>query len=820
MSFGRVEPVLFAAANRTFGVQMSSLRTHLESHLGASYTIERELDSGGMSRVFVATDRSLGRRVVIKVLSPALAAELSTKRFMREIRLAASLQQANIVPVLAAGETDGVPHYTMPFVEGLSLRERLDSDERLSLPEIIGILRDVARALAYAHDHGVVHRDIKPENILLSGDAAVVTDFGIAKAIANARGDPRTDRRPTTTVTQAGTSVGTPAYMAPEQISGDPAIDHRADLYSYGCLAYELFAGKPPFVSSSVQGLFAAHLSERPAPITEKNPDTPATLAALVMQCVEKDPGRRPPSAREILSALEASYVPPGRFERALRRLTRRQRQAMLVAAILAVAASLGALWQRSISAGRSDTAIVAVIPFLNVSGDSADEYLADGMADGLATALGKVSGIKVASRRLGYQYKGRRDLDVRTVAAALGVSHVLQGSLRRVGDRLRVAAQLISAEDNAEVWAESYDRGAADAFAVQDDITRLVATALPRMLQPGASDELPASASSGTSNPEAYDLYLRGRFLLQRRGAGVRQSITNFAQAIAKDSGFARAHAAYALALELLPYFERINADSLGRMAIPAARRALDADSTIAEAHTALAMAYQHRYEWRAAEESYRRAIAAEPPDADAHIQYGRFLFYTRTVAEALPQFRRARELDPNSAVASGWVGHLLDLSGRHDEALAELRRALQIDSAVPPTLVFMAQAHLYAGRPDSARLYAERLWRVWPNWRGGAASIWARLGDRDRALAALPEIEKRDPMGSFGIYAALGDSTRWFEAHEQATAASTIWPTYSSLSEPHLDFMRRSTRFAAIVRSVGLDERIFTAPTGGRPR
>lgn len=396
----------------------------------------------------------------------------------------------------------------------------------------------------------------------------------------------------------------------------------------------------------------------------------------------------------------------------------------------------------------------------------------------------------------------------------------MLQGSLRRVGDRLRVAAQLISAEDNAEVWAESYDRGAADAFAVQDEITRLVATALPRMLQPGASDELPASASSGTSNPEAYDLYLRGRFLLQRRAAGVRQSITNFAQAIAKDSGFARAHAAYALALELLPYFERIDADSLGRLAIPAARRALDADSTIAEAHTALAMAYQHRYEWRAAEESYRRAIAAEPPDADAHIQYGRFLFYTRTVVQALPQFQRARELDPNSAVASGWVGHLLDLSGRHDEALAELRRALQIDSAVPPTLVMMAQAHMHAGRPDSARLYAERLWRVWPNWRGGAASILAQLGDRDRVLAALREIEQRDPMGVVGIYAALEDSTLWFEKHEQATAARTIWPTYTSLSEPHLDFMRGSARFAAIVRSVGLDERIFTAPTGGRSR
>ena len=271
--------------------------------------------------------------------------------------------------------------------------------------------------------------------------------------------------------------------------------------------------------------------------------------------------------------------------------------------------------------------------------------------------------------------------------------------------------------------------------------------------------------------------LYLRGRFLLQRRGAGVRQSITNFAQAIAKDSGFARAHAAYALALELLPYFERFNPDSLGRLAIPAARRALDADSTIAEAHTALAMAYQHLYEWRRAEESYLRAIAAEPPDADAHIQYGRFLFYTRTVVQALPQFQRARELDPNSAVASGWVGHMLDLSGRHDEALAELRRALQIDSAVPPTLIMMAQAHLHAGRTDSARLYAERLWRVWPNWREARRPFWPSSAIATALWQPCAKLNSATRWACRDLCRAR-DSTLWFEKHEQATAARTIGP------------------------------------------
>jgi TolB-like protein/Tfp pilus assembly protein PilF len=793
----------------------TDLRSHLESTLGASYTIEGELGGGGMSRVFVATERALGRRVVIKVLSPELAAEVSAKRFEREIRLAASLQQANIVPVLSAGETNGVPHYTMPFVEGRSLRDRLQADPRLTIGEAISILRDIGRALAYAHEHGVVHRDIKPENVLLSGDAAVVTDFGIAKAIASSRAESASPPA-SGTVTQIGTSVGTPAYMAPEQISADPSIDHRADLYAFGCVAYELLSGKPPFAATNVHSLFAAHLSERPVPLLDKNPDTPPTLAALVEQCLEKDPARRPQTAREILRVLEVSSTSGGWVTRVVRRVPRQHRKVVL--GIVALVIVLGA-WQVIVAVGvLRPQPTVAVIPFLNVSADSGDQYLADGIADGLTTALGKVGGIEVKSRSLGYQYRGRREIDARAIGATLGVSHVLHGSVQRAGNRLRVSAHLTRARDNYEVWSQDYVRSADDAFAVQDEITRLVVTALPRGL--GAAKQIPASASSGTSNPEAYDLYLRGRFLLQRRGAGVRQSIDNFAQAIAKDSSFARAHAAYALALELLPYFQRVNVDSLNRLAIPAAQRALRVDSTIAEAHTALAMAHQHRYEWKAAEDSYRRAIAGEPPDADAYIQYGRFLYYTRTVAEALPQFQRARELDPNSAVASGWVGHLLDMSGRHDEALAELRRALQIDSAVPPTLVFMAQTHFFAGRSDSARVYADRLWRVWPNWRASAAAVFAKLGDRERVLGMLREAEQRDAAGGAGIYAALGDSTRWFELREQSTANREIWPTYSSLSERGLDFMRGSARFAAIVRSVGLDERIFTAPTGGRPR
>src|SRR5688572_8072255 len=278
----------------------TELRDRLQASLGTAYTLERELGGGGMSRVFVAEEMALGRSVVVKVLPPEMAAGVSIDRFKREIQVAARLQHPHIVPVLSAGETDGLPFYTMPLVEGASLRARL-SRGGVTISETVGILREVARALAYAHDHGVVHRDIKPDNVLLSGGSAVVTDFGIAKALSAAK-----IAAPGATLTQLGTSIGTPQYMAPEQAAGDPATNHRADLYAFGVMAYELLAGRPPFHGLAPHKLMAAHMGERPQPILELRADTPPMLAELVMRLLEKDPDARPQSASDIARVLES----------------------------------------------------------------------------------------------------------------------------------------------------------------------------------------------------------------------------------------------------------------------------------------------------------------------------------------------------------------------------------------------------------------------------------------------------------------------------------------------------------------------------------
>jgi serine/threonine-protein kinase len=404
-----------------------------------------------------------------------------------------------------------------------------------------------------------------------------------------------------------------------------------------------------------------------------------------------------------------------------------------------------------------------------------------------------------------------------------------VHATLRQFAGKLRVSAQLISGSDNREAWSESYDRDASDAYAVQDSIAHAVAQALSPRLASSANKAAVQStvASSGTSNPDAYDLYLRGRYQLMRRGPGVAQAVSRFEQAIDKDRQFARAHAGLALALELLPYFAPVSATSIRDRAVAAANRALALDSTQAEAHTALALAHAHAYEWAAALKEHQRAISLDPNDAAARTQYGRHLHYMGQTTDAKAEFARARAADPYDAVASGWLGHLLSLTNHHAEAVAELDRALEIDSDSAPPVLFMAvQANMVAGDTGKAKAIAERLWARVPQWRGPTAFLLAELGDRARAAAFARQIEA-NPEPGYGsastasiIYAALGDTTRALDLLEQATDAGEIWPTSYSLSERELDPLRRSARFAAIVRRVGLDERIFTSPNGGRPQ
>ncbi len=798
------------------------LRTRLEKHLGDEYVIEHELGGGGMARVFLAREVALDRRVVIKALVPELAADLSGRRFEREIRVAAGLQHANIVPVLRAGDASGQPYYVMPFVEGRSLRDAMREAGRFELTRSLGLLRDIARAIAHAHDRGVVHRDIKPENVLLSGDAAVVTDFGIAKAIASARdGDTGDPVASGTELTMSGMMLGTPAYAAPEQVLGDRAIDHRADLYSFGVLAYELLAGGAPFVGSSAQQLLAQHLSEPPAPLGERCPECPPPVTRLVMQCLEKAPDRRPGSMREVLTVLDSESTRAGLLARLRQRVTRRQR---LAGQVVGVAVALGVAAAAAMRvAGPTPLHAVAVIPFLSERADTSGEYVADGLADGLATSLGRSPRIRLVSRALSGRFRGRREFDVAAVADSLSAQYLVTGVVRDLGGSLRVSVAVTDARTSTEIWSDHVDGGASDVLALQERLNARVVSGLADRLGL-ALDEGAALNAGGTADQAAYDLFMRARYLALRRGAGVRQSIALYDSAVVRDPRFGRAHAGLALALQLLPYFESVDARSLHDRTMAAAARALAVDSTLGEAHVALAMAHQHAFEWDAAEAAYRRAIALDPEEPDVNIQYARFLWYTGRGPEALRQFEQARRIDPYSAVASGWLGGVRFYTGDTLAGLAEVERAMQIDSTSPPTMIFAARTLAAVGRAGEARAIMRRLWDQTPSWRTPAAAVLADVGEPEWARGLLEAVQRPEAASPVTgtmtaiLTLALDDTARALDAMERAAAAREILPTYWSLSSPEFDVMRANPRFLAVVRRFGLDERRFGSPNGGR--
>jgi TolB-like protein len=494
----------------------ADLRAYLQASLGAGYTLERELGGGGMSRVFVARDHALGRRVVVKVLPPELAAALSVERFKREIMLSAALQHPNIVPVLSTGNADRAPYFIMPFVEGESLRVRLGRGP-LSVREAVSVMKDVARALTYAHSRGVIHRDIKPDNIIISGATATVSDFGVAKAVAASRagpsrGDPQVRTPGGSTITHAGVSLGTPMYMAPEQAAADPNTDHRADIYALGIVAYEMLVGAPPFHGRSPQALLAAQLTELPRPISQRRYGVPAALEQLIMQCLEKNPADRPRNASDMLRALDdpellsgaPAIAPQAAATRRRRSVGRWLSIAVVVLAVaLAGAYAIGAFDTRTTSSAAAvlAPASIAVLPIADATAAGSGRELADGLTESLTNAMGRVPGLRVASRTAaaGAQRLAGGPADI---GRALGVAKLVEGTLQRQGDAFRVTVRLLDARDGFTEWSQTYDRPVARGFAAQDEIANDVAAAVAWRMALPAPAGAPRLDSAGATAP------------------------------------------------------------------------------------------------------------------------------------------------------------------------------------------------------------------------------------------------------------------------------------------------------------------------------
>ena len=830
---------------------MTVLRDELQRTLGGTYTLERELGGGGMSTVFVARDNSLGRAVVVKVLPYELAAAVSVDRFKREIMLSAALQHPHIVPVLTAGEIPPdasvspptpLPYFIMPFVEGESLRSRLERGP-LSVRETVSILKDVARALAYAHGRGVMHRDIKPDNILLTTGSATVTDFGVAKALTASR----ETRRPlpqgnrSGTITIVGTSIGTPAYMAPEQAAGDPSMDHRADLYALGIVGYEMLVGTPPFHGRPPQQLLAAHLTEKPSPIGSRRYDVPAALNSLLMQLLEKEPSKRPKSAADVVRSLEDPAVVSGTFTPAAMPSAQRPKRvlwALAGAGILASVAAGGAWFTNRHAANAPNTPSpalttpapagksIAVIPLVNISRDTSDAYFAAGMTSDLSNAISRIPGVRVAGSQSTTRDASASPIDL---GKSLGVNMVLTGTVQRDKTRLRVTARLVNTADGFTVWSDMFERDSRDVFKVQDEISGAIVAAIspelsgagqaaapaPAPAQTGAASRA-TSAPHGTSDLVAYDLYLRGRYFFDKRGeAGLRRALDYFQQATQRDSNFARAYAGVANAYALLPLYANVRVDSLMPLAMSAIDRAIQLDSTLAESFASRATLLQAAWRWADAERDYKRALALDPNAAQPHQWYGELLLILGRTPEARAQLARAAQLDPLAPVTLGSYALGLAVARQPDSAIAAAKRGVELDSALVVTRFMLGAVYLQANRlPDAVRELetATRLDSGSTQAFGLLGYAYAKSGKTRQASDIAKSLENQvgrsagAAAAAARVYIGLGDRARALTLLERAATDRDSFYSSESLAETFFDPIRADPRFLALVNRVGV--------------
>ena len=803
---------------------MSELPSNLLASLGSSYRIVGDLGGGGMSHVFVAHDDALDRDIVVKVLHRDLVDAVNLERFAREIRLAARLSHPHIVPLLMAGESGGRPYYTMPLVKGQSLRDRLRREGRIRVPDAVRILRDVAAALGYAHEQGVVHRDIKPDNILLTGDSAAVTDFGVAKALsASSPG--------MTSMTSMGVSLGTPSYMAPEQAAGDPMIDARADLYALGIMAFEMLGGHCPFDGRTVQATLAAHIAEPPPDIRALRADLPMRLSDLIMRCLAKDPADRPSDAATFIRTLDSLADPVQQTVRSTSAprpvgsfvlsstLSKGIAGAVAAAAVIFAAYSYVSRSQSSLSialqnaspsARASDPAVsLAVLPF-GGSSDSTETYLREGMAEQLMVSIARAPGVRVASRMSSFAMGGQTGLSTADIGKQLRVEHLLEGTIRREGARVRVFVQLTHAQDNVGLWSENFEFAAADVFTVQDSISRAV---LNRLQGDRAG---PASAAGairhGTRNLEAYDLYLRARYQFNKFDeAPLRESIRLYEEALQRDPQYADAWAGIASSWLFLA--DDYVAPSI---AYPAARRAaeqaLALDPTLADAHAARGSAL-FSFDWKFAEgrREIERAVAIDPRSFIVLLSQLSMYVALSQPDSVLLVLTRGLESDPLSPLNALLMGRFYGIVGRYDEAIEQYRRVVELAPPLAPfALLPIADAQIALGRKDDGEnTLAQVRGMLPPPMHFLLASGEAGLGHAKVARALLAQYESVAkqtyvrPELIATVYARLGDRDAAIAWLEKSFVAHSPY-LFSLGVDKQWDSLRGDPRFDAMVARI----------------
>ncbi|HEY7028526.1 MAG TPA: protein kinase [Gemmatimonadales bacterium] len=764
----------------------------LSAALADRYRIERELGRGGMAVVYLAEDLKHHRRVAIKLLRPELSAVVGSDRFLREIEIAATLQHPHILPLYDSGDAAGQLYYVMPFVEGESLRERLQRERQLPLDVALRFTREVGTALQYAHDHGVVHRDIKPENVMLSGNQAVVADFGIARALHAANADQ---------LTLTGMAIGTPQYMSPEQASGE-RVDGRADQYSLACTLYEMLSGKPPFVGSTPLAVMAKHSAEPVPSVRDRREGIPSRVEKAIKRGMAKRPEDRFLSIQQLLDALDSpqtSAVVPFASH------IRPKRGLFTAAAVLLFVILFWQMARRMNHPAPGAVASVAVLPFMTLAGAPDTSYLGLGMTDGLIADLAEVGALKVISRSSGAVAQGSAK-SLADLSRELGVQGVVQGWIGKMADTVRVRLRFLRTTDSVPLFTKEYERRLGELPDLQREITTALIGSISANLKGTEQTRLEVRHEV---DQRAYEAFLRGRFYLEQEE--LERAREQFEQASRIAPQWAPPYVGIANYYTALPFYS----DTAPAVVLPQARaaltKALELDETLAEAHAvnAYLRAY-YEWDWRAAEQEFRRALELRPNYADAYFSYSRFLASRRRLDEAIAQLGHAVELDPLSLSLQTNRALLYYFAGRYDDAQQQLMAVLKSDSTDRLARWGLALVAEQEGRVNETIASLERLGGKSLNTKASLGHAYGIAGKtaQARSILRLMQTEAEHsyvPSYFFAlVYAGLGERDQALRYLERAYEERSTVLAYVRI-DPRLASLREEPRFVALVERLG---------------
>ena len=781
------------------------------------YRIVEQIGAGGMGVVYRAHDETLRRDVALKVLPASFAADPARlRRFEQEARAAGALNHPNILAIYDFGEHDGAPYVISELLEGRTLRAQMGG-RALPVRKAVDYAIQIARGLSAAHEKGIVHRDLKPENLFVTGDGRVkILDFGIAKLMRPEAAEEGEGETAAATETQAGVVLGTTGYMSPEQVRGE-AVDHRSDIFALGAVLYEMLSGRRAFSGRTPADTMSAILSHDPPSLPTIREDVLPDLDRAVRRCLEKSPRERFQTAWDLASDLErlaesGSPAAQGRSRRWLWPVAAGFGVTLLVA--LAALTDVG-LWKNRLLSRIHPSMIrsLAVLPLENFSRDPEQEYFVDGMTEELTSTLAQVGALKVISRTSSMQYKGTKK-SLPEIGRELGADAVIEGSVLRAGDRVRVTAQLVRASTDEHLWAQSYERDLKDVLALQSGVARLIAGEVAKVLSPRGPTNF---AADRAVDPAAHEDYLMGRFFWNMRTEeGLAKAIGYFRRSVERDSTYARAYSAIADYYNVLPFYTRVSPREAFPQARAAALHALAIDESLGGAHAALAfeMAY-YEWDWAGAEREFQRALALTPSDSKVHHSYSRYLASTGRYEEGMAELKRAQELDPLSTVLKANEGTVLFFEGKYDEAIAQLRKVVERDPKHPVGHwglgLALEQKGMYS---DAAREIQEAIdvgGGPDPNFMSSLGHVYAAQGKREDARRLIDRLRDESKKGYVSpyhaavIYAGLGEKDKAFGLLDQAAQERSTMLVYLR-KDPRLAILRSDPRFDALLNRIGL--------------